>query len=237
MARKEPELYAHLEWLGYIQPVGLVVSAPALLNAQAHINHNIVPEHRRFLETLPTDENGERIPQITDFSGFVQSVLGWEREDLRTVPADTLPTEFDGLEIVLPEYNETLRPTYVVPTFEPTEDDPKWTALVKQYDPDVNLDEDAVGDSRRWQASPHARFERLLRETEISFGILTNGQLVRLVYAPRGETSGYLTFNLTEMITVAGRPLFAAMHMLLCAPPDVHARSKPAAACDFDRQS
>jgi len=47
---KDPELLDHLEWLGYLQPVGLVVSPPALLAAQAHVNRNIVPEHRRFLE-------------------------------------------------------------------------------------------------------------------------------------------------------------------------------------------
>ena len=79
--KKTPELLAHLEWLGYIQPVGLVVSAPALLNAQAHINRNTVPEHRRFLAVLPKDEKDEPIAEIADFQTFVQSVFGWEREE------------------------------------------------------------------------------------------------------------------------------------------------------------
>jgi hypothetical protein len=35
---KDPELQAHLEWIGYIQPGGLVVSAPALLAAKAQVN-------------------------------------------------------------------------------------------------------------------------------------------------------------------------------------------------------
>ena len=119
--KKTPELLAHLEWLGYVQSVGLVVSAPALLHAQAHINGNIVPEHRRFLETLAKDENDEPIPEIVDFHAFVQAVFGWEREDLRALPTESTPEEFDGLEIVLPEYNETLRPSYVVQAFEPAE--------------------------------------------------------------------------------------------------------------------
>ena len=216
--KKTPELLAHLEWLGYIQPVGLVVSAPALLNAQAHINANVVPEHRRFLDSLRKNEDDETIAEITDFHSFVQSVFGWEREDLRKLPLDSLPADFNGLEIVLPEYNETLRPTYVVPAFEPADDEPKWIALVKEYTTDVELDDHEVADNRKWQASPHSRMERLLRETGVSFGILTNGRSIRLVYAPRGETSGYLTFNLDEMITVAGRPIFAAMHLLLGAP-------------------
>jgi hypothetical protein len=46
---------------------------------------------------------------------------------------------------------------------------------------------------------------------------LFNGTDLRLVYAPRGESSGYMTFNVGEMATVAGRPMFAALHMLLSA--------------------
>ena len=42
---KDPALQAHLEWIGYVQPVGLVVSAPALIAAQAQINRNIAPEY------------------------------------------------------------------------------------------------------------------------------------------------------------------------------------------------
>lgn len=46
-------------------------------------------------------------------------------------------------------------------------------------------------------------------------GLLANGIQVRLVYAPRWETSGYVTFSLADMAKVAGRPTFAALHMLL----------------------
>ena len=73
-------------------------------------------------------------------------------------------------------------------------------------------------DSRRWHASPHAKFERLLRETEVPPGLLFNGTHLRLVYAPRGETSGYLTFSVAEMTKVAGRPIFAGLFMLLQEP-------------------
>ena len=52
---------------------------------------------------------------------------------------------------------------------------------------------------------------------EVPIGILLNGTHVRLVYAPRGETSGYLTFPVATMIEVAGRPILAALEMLLCA--------------------
>ncbi|OYV87497.1 MAG: hypothetical protein B7Z73_09990, partial [Planctomycetia bacterium 21-64-5] len=53
-------------------------------------------------------------------------------------------------------------------------------------------------------------------ETRVPIGLLANGRELRLVYAPRGETSGYATFNVAEMAQVAGRPIFAAFHTLLC---------------------
>ena len=79
------------------------------------------------------------------------------------------------------------------------------------------LDEVVAADDRRWQATPHARFERLLRETQVPIGLLSNGANLRLVYAPRGETAGHLTFPVQAMTEVAGRPIFSALHMLLSA--------------------
>jgi hypothetical protein len=35
MAKVDPEILAHLEWLGFVRPTGLVVSAPALVRAGA----------------------------------------------------------------------------------------------------------------------------------------------------------------------------------------------------------
>jgi hypothetical protein len=50
---KDPAVLNHQEWLGYVQPVGLVVSIPALLQANAFLNRNFGPEHQRFLAALP----------------------------------------------------------------------------------------------------------------------------------------------------------------------------------------
>ena len=75
MAR-DPETLSHVEWLGYVQPVGLVVSIPALLSAQAHINRNITPDHQRFLDCLPRDAQDNLIPEIRDFAEFTQQQAG-----------------------------------------------------------------------------------------------------------------------------------------------------------------
>lgn len=115
----DSEHRAHLEWLGYVQPVGLVVSAPALVDAQAFPNKNILPDHSRFLEVLselPGEDEGAPIAALLDFPRFATHVLGWEAEDL-VGTGDELP---DGiplppeLAVPLPEDGETLRPTYGV---------------------------------------------------------------------------------------------------------------------------
>lgn len=43
---KSPEELAHQEWLGYVQPVGLVVSIPAMLEAQCYVNKNILADRK-----------------------------------------------------------------------------------------------------------------------------------------------------------------------------------------------
>ena len=74
---KDPAILAHQEWLGYVQPVGLVVSIPAMLDASVRVNQNFAPEHRNFLEALPTGGDGEPIPEVSDFPEFAESALGW----------------------------------------------------------------------------------------------------------------------------------------------------------------
>ncbi|HEX8200164.1 MAG TPA: hypothetical protein VF590_06725 [Isosphaeraceae bacterium] len=93
----------------------------------------------------------------------------------------------------------------------------RWLMLIRVVPTGTALDDASAIDDQRWQASPGARFERLLRETQVPIGLLANGTHLRLVYAPRGETSGHLTFPVHAMTEVAGRPIFAALHLLLSA--------------------
>lgn len=212
---KDPAVLAHQEWLGYVQPVGLVVSIPAMLDANVRINQNIAPDHRLFVEAFPTDKDGEPIPEVADFPQFAQGVLGWSESDLYGAPgAAPVP---ENLEVPLPDYNETLRPTYALREFEPAANGRQWILLVKVLPMGIDFDAVEDGDSRHWQASPQARFERLLRQTQVPIGLLFNGRQIRLVYTPEKELSGHATFKLAEMVTVAGRPIFAAFQMLLSA--------------------
>ena len=78
-----------------------------------------------------------------------------------------------------------------------------------------------------WEATPHQRFERLLRDSGVFAGLLITEKKeakdgedrytpeLRLVYAPSGETSGHLTFPLRALATVAGRPMLGGLKLLL----------------------
>ncbi|WDD36300.1 class I SAM-dependent DNA methyltransferase (plasmid) [Nostoc sp. UHCC 0926] len=198
----DPEITRHKEWLGFLQPVGLVVSPPALVKAQAVVNRNIVDLQQSLLAAV--DEDG----YIADFPAFVVNVLSWADSDLVKPSPE--------YEIALPDYSEILAPTYIVP--DPDSDKPQ--ILVQIISSGTDLDvvaPELTKSSSGWHASPQAKFERLLRETQIPIGLLCNGGLLRLVYAPRGESSGHLTFPVQAMCEVSGRLILGAMEMLLSA--------------------
>ncbi len=58
-------------------------------------------------------------------------------------------------------------------------------------------------------------FERLLRETGVSQGVLVTDNAIRLTYAPPGETPGFLEWPLRGMETTAGRPMLGGLKLLL----------------------
>ncbi|MBD2541467.1 DNA methyltransferase [Coleofasciculus sp. FACHB-SPT36] len=208
----DPEILRHKEWLGFLQPVGLVVSPPALVKAQAVVNRNVIDLQQSLQDIVSVGDNQTKGRSwISDFSEFAVEVLGWEPDDL-----ESDPERLTQLEVVLPEYGEVLTPSYAV--CDPDGDG--WLMLVQVIPPGSDFDEvePAVAHSTtRWHASPQAKFERLLREKEIPIGLLDNGTDLRLVYAPRGESSGHLTFPIQAMCEVSGRLILGAMHMLLSA--------------------
>ena len=74
-----------------------------------------------------------------------------------------------------------------------------------------------VGRRGKLEASAR-RMERLLRETGVPAGLLFNGRALRLISAPRGESSGWLDFRVADMVQTAGRPICTAMRLLLGEP-------------------
>ena len=204
----DPQILHHRDWLGLLQPVGLVVSPVAMVNAQAMIDRTrAVTLQPKLLEILGEPE-ADRSVWVPELAVFLQEVLGWLPQDLVT----DLPGE---LSLALPDYGEILQPNYGVK--DP--DSGEWIMLIQTVavgqDLDSVMPEDLKGQG--WRATVQEKFERLLRSTQIPTGILWNGAALRLVYAPRGESSGHVTFPIAAMTEVSGRPILAALDAVLGA--------------------
>lgn len=218
MARQKiaPEVLAHLEWLGFVQPTGLVVSAPALVKAGAVLDKRDAQGQLLLRECVVErmlDPIQPPRPCITDFEVFARAVLGWSfspKYYAGTLEAP-LPPE---LEVALIEFGETLRPDFAVREPESTESGSDWQLLVRVLEPGTDFDHVHKAHGRL-ETSEHGRMERLLRQTGVLAGLLFDGTALRIISAPRGESSGWLDFRVADMLTTAGRPICTAMRMLL----------------------
>jgi hypothetical protein len=204
----------HQSWLGYLQPEGLVVSPAALVDAQVILASNIAAKQHRLLglvQELPLGE--ETVPAITSLRGLLTELLEWPEERLAGSSAANPIPEF--LKIPLRDFGETLEPTLAFQDLAPTDQDRPWILLVQEVAPGTPLDAPIESALSGWSASPTRRFERLLRESGVPIGLLSNGTHLQLIYAPRGENAGSLTFPVGAMSEVSGRPILSAFWMLL----------------------
>jgi len=216
MAKLDPAILEHIEWLGFVQPTGLVVSAPALVRAGAILNRRDAEGQtllRSCIKEHEFDQKEGPVPYLPDFKNFASTVLGWSfsAKGYAGTGESPIPSE---LELALPDYNETLRPDFAVRELDPKEGFVPWQLIVRTLEPGANLDK-VPSDKGKLEASHHGRMERLLRQTRVPAGLLFNGLVLRLISAPRGESSGWLDFRVAEMIQTAGRPISTALRLLL----------------------
>jgi hypothetical protein len=196
-----------LEWLDHVQPVGLVV-APSLLKRLGRTPLRQTPiDSGAVTELLERDTSK---PALRDPWTFMEQVLGWEARHVAGAPGGP-PIPDEELFVALPEHDTTLKPTWAVA--ELGEGEQRWQLLIRVEAAGVDADKRGALDG--WEATPHQRFERLLRDTGVYAGLLVTDNALRLIYAPRGETSGHLTFPIRPLGTVAGRPMLGGLKLLL----------------------
>ncbi|HEY8124533.1 MAG TPA: DNA methyltransferase [Methylocystis sp.] len=194
------------EWLDMVQPTGLVVGKNLLKTL------GLVPERQTQVHTTEVKvliEADTDKPALPDPWAFVAAVLGWEALHVAGSPGG--PPVPDELLVRLPEHDTTLAPTWAVRELDGAG---RPFQLLVSIEP-AGVDLDKRGSLGGWEATPHQRFERLLRETQVFAGLMIADQQLRIVYAPRGETSGWLSFPVRELATVAGRPLLGGLKLLL----------------------
>lgn len=221
--KSDPIVAAHREWLGFVQPTGLVVSAPALADAGAILDRsdrNSQDSVRQWHE-----RTGGSPERRADFREFASSVLDWQFHPRGYAGGEGSPVP-EYLGASLRETGETVRPEYAVRSAlgqvapsaipadrvaEPQTEYGSWQLLVTTAPTGEGFDRSGRGE----RYSAHHRMERLLRSRGIAAGVLFDGDTLRLISAPRGESSGWLDFRIADMAKPAGRPIASAMRLLL----------------------
>ncbi len=198
------------EWLGHVQPVGLVVASVVLarLDLVPSIQTRADSEEARAFITpgddVPRAKGGA--PALRDPWAFFAKILGWHVSRVAGAPGGpSLPQE---LSCQVEESDTEIAPTWAV-----ADPDGGWQLLVRIEAPGV--EPDARGAIEGWEASPHQRLERLLREKNIPIGLMISDDELRLVYGPRGETSGWIAFPIRSLGEVGGRPMLGGLKLLL----------------------
>jgi hypothetical protein len=230
---KDRDALFHAKWLGLAQPIeGLVFSVPVLADAQ------IAPEipvelSTRFAEQLESEE----VPRLRSAERFFREFLGYDAPGM-LVPRSELPPE---LSFYAQEGGQELRPSFALGRGPFTTDDPfaafdapsataaqpatdssaadryfalLWDLTESGQDLDLDAPEAVTGP---WRYPPTVKLERLLRHVGIPIGLLSNARELRLVYAPHGESTAHLTFRVEHLKRPDGRPLLAALDLLLHA--------------------
>jgi len=236
----------HEKWLGLAQPYeGLVFSVPVLAEAQI-APQTSADLTARFKSSL-LFKDGEEEGHFGDLPSFFETFLGYSRAgslvQRAALPADVHFYAQEGGQDVRPSFaiarslpeaaeDDLFAGFGDAPKSEPprSEQAPPsrrfasgYVALVWDVRDDagdgaLGLDLDKPEDvTGPWRYPPTAKLERLLRATGVSVGLLSNGEDIRLVYAPPGESTSHLTFRGSDMQKAEGRPILAAFELLLSA--------------------
>ncbi|MBN1888255.1 MAG: hypothetical protein JW850_09700 [Thermoflexales bacterium] len=174
------------DWLSLVSLSGLVVSEPVLASAfprgpervDPRLARRFIREWERFRLNKGADPQGRWI----DF--ILHEVLAWEYARVRK--GHELPPQTN---VTLLEVSQTLRPSRVLVDAQGL---PALALTIIPPDRDLDRPETETG---RWKASPFTKLDRLLRESGVPLGLLTNGSEWRLVYAAGGLSTASLSWS------------------------------------------
>jgi DNA-binding protein H-NS len=97
-----------------------------------------------------------------------------------------------GLTATMAEYGETLCPELALLGPLGGELAGKPQLLIGIFSAEQSLDKPAAG--KHWKATPATRMMELLHVADVALGLVTNGEQWMLVFAPRGDTTGFTSW-------------------------------------------
>jgi hypothetical protein len=187
----------HAEWLSLVEASGPFLSLPVLLKVfpsglDAHDS-----EHLKLLrlayEEWQDNQLGAR-PEKAIHRAWVEFVLRQTLElpDEVFLEGQRIPPR---LQVTVEQHGEILRPDWVIvnPQGTPNAGTPR--LLVQIVPAQQDLEKALAG--QRWKASPATRMMELLHAANVRLGLVTNGEHWMLVNAPRGETTGFISWYAT----------------------------------------
>jgi hypothetical protein len=174
----------HAEWLSLVEASGPFLSLQVLLEVfpqglEAHDPVKFGSLKQAYGEWRETNNNPEIhrawvLWVLREILQFPDSVL---------LAGQAIPS---GLQVTIAQQGETLQPDLVVAL------DGKPRLLIQIVPPEQGLENPFK--NSRWKASPATRLTELLHATGIRCGLVTNGEQWMLVNAPKGETTGFISW-------------------------------------------
>jgi len=201
----------HADWLSLVEVSGPFVSLPVLQRVFSGGLDKRDPAKAKALRAAYEEwQDNPTAPgkQRAWVMHVLTSVLSYPENQI--AEGQALPA---GLEANMPEMGETLRPDFVLvaPAGSALAGQPQ--LLITSYMAEQSLEKPVS--AKQWKATPATRMMELLHGANVPLGLVTNGEHWMLVYAPRGETTGYASWYgslwLDEPITLR------AFHSLLDA--------------------
>lgn len=180
----------HAEWLQLVPHTGPFLSLPVL--------QRVFPQQ---LEALETGLRGHTRDALDDwreqpanpalYRAWILHVLKGvlHHPDEVIAEGQSIPP---GLEARQLEHGEVLRPDFVLLNPAGHAEPRKPRLLVCVHPSGTDLDKPLA--ERRWKASPASRMAELCHAANVPLGLVTNGDHWMLVWAPRGETTGYASW-------------------------------------------
>ena len=176
----------HAEWLSLVEAQGAFLSIEELLKVFPQGLDAHEPEHFNSLKIAYDEWSYEKFnPEIH------RAWIEWVLQNTLELPTDLLHTRQQiapSLTVKVAQHGESLTPDVVL--VEPDTGKPQLLVKIVPFTQGV---EKSFKDSR-WKASPATRMLELLRGTNISLGMVTNGEQWMLVYAPQGQGSSYISW-------------------------------------------